>query len=393
MMICRVFLIILDGAGVGELPDADKYGDGGSNTLAHIAEAVNGFNLPALSRLGLGNIISIVGVPESEKPMASYGRMREVSPGKDSISGHWEIAGLPLNKPFPIYESGFPEEIIVPFMEQANLSDILGNKPASGTEIIQGLGEEHLQTGKPIVYTSADSVFQIAAHVNAIPIKKLYELCRIARRLLVDKHEVGRVIARPFSGKPGHFYRTADRKDFSVKPFSPIVMEILQKHGIPTFAIGKIHDLFAGVGFDEKIGVTSNTDVMGKLFEITKTVECGFIGCTLVDFDMVWGHRNDAVGFAEGLKAFDAWLPRFLDQLDSSDALIITADHGCDPTTAGTDHTREYVPVLFYRNTYPGINLGIRKTFADVAATIADLFEIPWRGKGSSFMKNIIGSD
>ena len=393
MMTRRVFLVILDGAGVGELPDADKYGDRGSNTLAHIAEAVDGLNLPNLSRLGLGNIISIVGVPESDKPMASYGKMREVSPGKDSISGHWEIAGLPLNKPFPIYESGFPDEIIAHFVEQANLPGSLGNKPASGTEIIQELGEEHLQTGNPIVYTSADSVFQIAAHVDVMPPKRLYEICRIARTLLVGKHEVGRVIARPFAGKPGHFYRTPERKDFSVKPFGPIVMEYLQKHSLPTIAIGKIYDLFAGVGFDKKIDVGSNTDSMEKLLEIAKTVERGFIGCTLVDFDMVWGHRNDAIGFAEGMKAFDAWLLRFISQLNSSDALILTADHGCDPTTAGTDHTREYVPVLFYRKNHTGINLGIRKTFADVAATIADLFEIPWRGKGSSFMKNITGSD
>ena len=392
-MIRRVFLIILDGVGVGELPDANKYGDRRSNTLVHIAKVVNGLNLPNLSRLGLGNIVSIVGVPESDKPMASHGKMREVSPGKDSISGHWEIAGLPLNKPFPIYESGFPDEIIVPFVTQADLPGILGNKSASGTIIIQELGEEHLQTGKPIIYTSADSVFQIAAHGDAIPLKRLYEICRIARRFLVGKHEVGRVIARPFTGKPGHFYRTPDRKDFSVKPFGPIVMKNLQKYGFPTIAVGKIYDLFAGVGFDEKIDAASNSDGMGKLLEITKSVERGFIGCTLVDFDMVWGHRNDAVGFADGLRTFDAWLPSFIGKLNSNDALIITADHGCDPTTEGTDHTREYVPVLFYRKNHPGTNLSIRKTFADVAATIADLFGIPWGGKGSSFMKNIKGCD
>ena len=391
-MVRRVFLVILDGVGVGELPDASKYGDRGSNTLAHIAETVRGLKLPNLSRLGLGNIIFIVGVPDSEKPMANYGKMREVSPGKDSISGHWEIAGLPLNKPFPIYESGFPDEVIVPFMKQADLPGILGNKPASGTEIIQELGEEHLQTGKPIIYTSADSVFQIAAHVDAIPLKRLYEICRIARRLLVGKHEVCRVIARPFAGKSGYFYRTPDRKDLPVKPFGPIIMENLKKYGFPTIAVGKIYDLFAGAGFDEKIDAASNSDGMGKLLEITKTVERGFIGCTLVDFDMVWGHRNDVVGFADGLRAFDTWLPRFIDQLDSNDALIITADHGCDPTTAGTDHTREYVPVLFYLKNHKGVNLGVRKTFADIAATIADLFGISWRGRGSSFMKTITGT-
>lgn len=387
----RVFLIVLDGVGVGELPDAHKYKDRGSNTLANIAKKINGLNLPNLSNLGLGNIIPILGVSRSDKPSASFGKMMEVSPGKDSISGHWEIAGLPLNKPFPVYESGFPKEIILPFVNQTNLPGILGNKAASGTEIIDELGEEHLQTSKPIIYTSADSVFQIAAHTDVISLERLYAICKIARKLLVGELTVGRVIARPFIGTLGNFKRTADRKDFPVEPHGPTIIENLQKNNIPTIAIGKIYDLFAGKGFDEKFKVSSNSDAMKKVREISEQQNYGFVACTLVDFDTLWGHRNDYLNFANALEEFDGWLSGFLHKLQPEDVLIITADHGCDPTMPGTDHSREHVPLLVYKKGMLGKNLGIRETFSDVAATIAEIFNVPNVGYGKSFLKQMSG--
>lgn len=387
----RVFLIVLDGVGVGELPDAHKYNDRGSNTLANVAKKINGLNLPNFSNLGLGNIIPILGVSRSDKPSASFGKMMEVSPGKDSISGHWEIAGLPLNKPFPLYESGFAKEIILPFVNQTNLPGILGNKAASGTEIIDELGEEHLQTSKPIIYTSADSVFQIAAHTDVISLERLYAICKIARKLLVGELTVGRVIARPFIGTLGNFKRTADRKDFPVEPHGPTIIENLQKNNIPTIAIGKIYDLFAGKGFDEKFKVSSNSDAMKKVREISEQQNYGFVACTLVDFDTLWGHRNDYLNFANALEEFDGWLLGFLHKLQPEDVLIITADHGCDPTTPGTDHSREHVPLLVYKKGMLGKNLGIRETFSDVAATIAEIFNVPNVGYGKSFLKQMSG--
>ncbi|MEW6086713.1 MAG: phosphopentomutase [bacterium] len=386
-MINRIILIVLDGVGVGELPDAAEYGDRGSNTLANIAKKVNGINLPNLAKLGLGNIIPISGVPKTESPSASFGKMQEISPGKDSISGHWELMGLPLIKPFPTYPNGFPEEIIAKFIEKTNIPGILGNKTASGTVIIDELGGEHLSTGKPIIYTSADSVFQIAAHVDIIPLEKLYDICRTARNLLTGKHSVGRVIARPFMGTPGNFKRTPHRKDFPVKPHGPTVIENLQKHNIPTIAIGKIYDLFAGIGFDEKHEVTSNVEGIEKLIEVSLYKKTGLIAYTLVDFDMLWGHRNNYIDFAKGLEYFDSQLPRIIEILTPDDVLIITADHGNDPTTPSTDHSREYVPLLVYwKKIQIGKDLGIRQTFSDVGATIAELFEI----SGTGYGKNII---
>lgn len=389
-MINRVLLIVLDGVGVGELPDADKYGDKGSNTVGNVAKKNNGINLPNLGQLGLGNIIPIVGVSRQDFPLASFGKMQEIAPGKDSISGHWEIAGLPLSVPFPVYTSGFPDEVILKFIELAKLSGVLGNKVASGTEIIDELGDEHIRTSKPIVYTSADSVFQVAAHIDVISLDRLYDICKIARSLLVDEYNVGRVIARPFFGKSGNFERIPKRKDFPVNPPISTIIENLQKNNIPTTAIGKIYDLFAGIGFGQKIETLSNSDGMEKIIDTCKQNERGFIGCTLVDFDTLWGHRNDFRNFAKGLEEFDKWLPQLINELKINDFLIITADHGCDPTTPSTDHSREYVPLIVYnKGVEIGIDLGTRETFADVSATIAELFEIPGTGYGKSFAKQL----
>jgi phosphopentomutase len=394
-MVNRVFFIVLDGVGVGELPDADQYGDQGSNTLANVAKKMNEqhlpLNLPNLSKLGLGNIIPLEGVERANSPSASFGKMGEISPGKDSISGHWEQMGLPLSKPFPTYPNGFPQEIIEKFIEMAKIPGILGNKAASGTLILDELGEEHLRTGKPIVYTSADSVFQIAAHTDkVISLESLYAMCKVARKLLVNEHNVGRVIARPFVGVPGNFHRTPKRKDFPLEPHGPTIIANLQKHHIPTLAIGKVYDLFAGIGFDEKLEVASNAEGIEKLIEISAHQKNGFIACTLVDFDTLWGHRNDYLGFAKGLEDFDRRLFRLMATLKSDDVVIITADHGCDPTTPSTDHSREYVPLLVYwKKMSFGKDLGIRETFSDVASTIADLFKIPGTGHGKSFAEEL----
>ncbi|MBI4652564.1 phosphopentomutase [Candidatus Desantisbacteria bacterium] len=386
-MINRVFFIVLDGVGVGELPDSDQYGDQGSNTLANISNKVNGLYLPNLGKLGLGNIIPIMGVARTDSPFAGFGKMQEISPGKDSTSGHWELMGLPLSKPFPTYPNGFHEEIIKKFIEKAGIPGILGNKTASGTEIISELGDAHLSSGKPIVYTSADSVFQIATHIDVIPLERLYSICKIARNLLIGEHAVGRVIARPFTGTRGNFKRTPYRKDFSVKPHGPTVIENLQKHNIPTIAIGKIYDLFAGTGFDKKFDIISNNEGIEKLIEVSAYNKTGLIACTLVDFDMLWGHRNDYINFAKGLEDFDKHIPKIIDMLTADDILIITADHGNDPTTPSTDHSREYIPLLIYwKKILTGRDFGTRKTFSDVGATIAELFEIPGTGCGESII-------
>jgi len=385
----RVVLIVLDSCGVGELPDAFKYNDQGSNTLANTAKAVEGLNLPNLEGLGLGNIASISGVEPQDKPLASYGKMAEVSSGKDSTSGHWEMTGVILKTPFPVYPNGFPDELIKRF-KKAIGTEVLGNKPASGTEIIKELGEEHLRTGKPIVYTSADSVFQIAAHEEKIPVPKLYEICQIARELLTGENAVARVIARPFVGKPGSFKRTDRRKDFSLPPPEKTILEILQSKGIKVVGIGKINDLFAGKGISKSIHTRDNLDAMDKLIQTIKEEKEGLIFINLVDFDMVWGHRNDIQGFATGLEDFDARLERVLNLLQDPDALFITADHGCDPTTPSTDHSREYVPLLIFgKKLKKGVDLGNRRSFSDISATLADIFEVQGTGKGESFWREI----
>lgn len=389
-MVKRAIVLILDGLGVGALPDADEYGDSGSNTLGNLANAVGGLSLPNLEKLGLGKIIPIKGMDASVKAQANYGKMKEVSSGKDSTSGHWEIGGLILDKPFPTYPNGFPQEIIEEFTRRTGYG-VLGNKPASGTEIIKELGEAHLKTGKLIVYTSADSVFQIAAHESLVPVEELYRICRIAREMLTGKHAVGRVIARPFIGDSAdNFVRTPRRKDFSLKPHKPILHQILKENGWPVVSIGKIYDLYAGTGITKAVKTHNNAEVMQAILNEMQTSERGFIMANLVDFDMLWGHRNDVQGFYNGLKEFDAWLPAFLNDLKEGDLVIITADHGNDPTTPSTDHSREFVPLLAFGPAFrQNVDLGTRKTFADVQATLAEYFAVPKTDAGESFLSQM----
>ncbi len=380
----RAILLILDGVGVGELPDAANYGDEGSNTLVNMAKAVGGLNLPTLQRMGLGNIAQIEGVPPTDEPIACYGKMREISAGKDTTTGHWEIAGVIRTKPFPTYPNGFPPEIIEAF-EQAIGRKVLGNKPASGTAIIEELGEEHLRTGYPIVYTSADSVFQIAAHEDIVPVETLYRWCEIAREILRGEHEVARVIARPFVGTPGNFKRTPRRKDFSVPPPYPTLLDALTENGLTVVTVGKVDDIFAGRGVSRAIHTSDNHDGMEQVEKLVAKEDFDFLWCTLVDFDTLYGHRNNPQGFAQALEEFDHWLGGFLPKLREGDLLLITADHGNDPTTPSTDHSREYVPLLVWTPTLrKGKPLGIRETFADVAATVADWLGVKWQGAGES---------
>lgn len=383
-------MIIIDGVGVGELPDAEKYGDSGSDTLGNLSRKTGGLDLPHLENLGLGCIHTIRGVKCRKDALASYGKLAESSPGKDSTTGHWEIGGLVLDKPFPTYPKGFPQEIIDAFSRLTGL-EVLGNSAASGTEIIKELGEEHLRTGKPIIYTSADSVFQIAAHDDVIPLKKLYEICQISRDLLCGKHAVARVIARPFIGKNrNNFSRTKYRKDFSLKPSGKTLLNNLTHNQIPTIGIGKINDLYAYDGISESIQTKTNAEGMKALSDSLNNYTSGYIMANLVDFDMLWGHRNDATGFKIGLEYFDHWLGQFLEKLEKDDILIITSDHGNDPTTSSTDHSREYVPLLAFGDKIKkGVNIGIRKSFADCQATLAEYFSIEQTPWGESFLKLI----
>jgi len=380
-------VIVLDGVGIGELPDASRYGDQGSNTLSNMAEYVGGLNLPNLQKLGLGNIASIKGLEPVDSPLASFGKMMEVSIGKDSTTGHWELGGLHIDKEFPLYPDGFPQSIINKFIEETEVEGVLGNIPASGTEIIERLGEEHLRTSFPIVYTSADSVFQIAAHEEVIPLNRLYKICEIARKnVLTGKDAVARVIARPFIGTPGKFTRTTNRKDFSLDPFGHTILDYLYYNKIDTIAIGKINDLFNYRGIKTGYKTRSNSEGMERLLQVSSNAKSSFIFVNLVDFDVYYGHRNDPYGFAGALKEFDEFLPLLLNQLDASDRLVITADHGNDPTTPSTDHSREFVPLLFYSKDETARNLGIRNTFADVAQTIAHYFKVNNDLKGKSFL-------
>jgi len=383
----RAIVIILDGTGIGELPDADIYGDAGSDTLVNLAKKVGGLNIPNLGKLGLGCIRPIKGVSCYDEPIGSFGKMAEVSPGKDSTTGHWELGGLILNKPFPTYPDGFPDDVIEEFTKLTGYA-VIGNKAASGTEIIKELGEEHIKTGKMIVYTSADSVFQIAANDNVIPLEELYRICEISRKFLMGKHEVARVIARPFTGtNKESFERTKYRKDYSLKPSGKTILSILNDNEIPTIAIGKINDLYAYEGISESIFTKSNEEGMKALVESLNKYDHGFIMANLVDFDMLWGHRNDPDGFKEGLEKFDVWLAEFIEKLDENDLLILTADHGNDPTTPSTDHSREYVPILCFGHLFKsGVNLGVRKTFADLHASLAEYFNVPKSEHGESFL-------
>jgi phosphopentomutase len=381
------FVIILDGVGIGELPDAANYGDAGSDTLVHIAETVGGLKLSNLEKLGLGNIKSIKGIEKQSHPLASYGKMKEVSKGKDSTTGHWEISGLYVDTDFSYFPDGFTKEIMDDFLAKTGCKGYLGNKAASGTEIIKELGEEHVKTGHPIVYTSADSVFQIAAHEGIIPLERQYEICSITRdEVLALPLMVGRVIARPFVGEPGSFKRTTNRKDYSLDPPSKTILNILNEAGIDTVAIGKINDLFNynGIRIQEK--TKNNEEGCAKLLVYSKKIKNSFIFINLVDFDVYFGHRNDPEGFANKLMEFDSFMPEFLGNLDETDRVLITADHGNDPTTPSTDHSREYVPLLFYAKNKPGKNLGIRQTFSDVGKTVADYFGVKNNLKGKSFL-------
>ncbi len=381
------FIIILDGVGIGELPDASNYNDSGSNTLCNMAKAVSGLQLPNMEKLGLGNITEIEGVSAVESSLASYGMMTEVSVGKDSITGHWEISGLYVKTDFSYFPQGFPTELVEKFINKTGCKGVLGNKPASGTEIIKELGEEHVRTGFPIIYTSADSVFQIAAHEEVIPLEELYKICSITREeVLILPLQVGRVIARPFIGTPGNFTRTTNRRDLSLDPPEPTILDLLLANGITTVAIGKVNELFNFKGIKIRESTKSNEAGCKKLLEYSKSARGSFIFANLVDFDVYYGHRNDPEGFANKLKEFDDFLPEFLDSLDETDKIVITADHGNDPTTPSTDHSREYVPLLFYQKNVKGKNLGIRKTFADVAKTAADFFNIENELKGESFL-------
>lgn len=388
----RVILLVLDSVGVGELPDADKYGDKGSATLPNIGKAVGGLQLPALQALGLGNIVPIAGVPPRPDCRAAWGKMAEKAAGKDTTTGHWEMMGLILTHPFPVYPAGFPPEVIEPFEKKIG-KKVLGNKVASGTEIIAELGEEHMATGRPIVYTSADSVFQIAAHEEVVGVDRLYEWCEIARALLQGKHAVGRVIARPFVGEPGNFRRTERRRDYSLPPLQPTLLDVMVENDLPVFAVGKIEDIFAGRGITQARHTKNNMETVDATLEFMEQVKgAGLIFANCVDFDMLWGHRNDVEGYAHGLEALDRRLPEILDRLRPRDFLVITADHGCDPTTESTDHSREYVPLLVAGPQIAACTpLGTRQTFADVAATIADIFHLPWTGPGTSFASQLEG--
>lgn len=380
-------LIILDGVGIGELPDAGNYGDQGSNTLGNIANYMGGLELPNLKNLGLGNIKKMYGYGSVSNPSASFGKMNEMSHGKDSTSGHWEIGGIIVDFEFPLYPRGFPEEVIEKFISLNGLGGILGNKPASGTQIIDELGDEHIQTGFPIVYTSADSVFQIAAHEEIIPISELYKICEITRNeVCTDEHSVGRIIARPFIGEPGKFERTTNRKDFSLDPPSDTIFDVLSEKGINTVGIGKVNDLFNYRSINQQVKTKSNLEGINSIISNLRSEENSLIFANLVDFDVYFGHRNDPEGFHEALVEFDTNLPDILSEMDSSDRIIITADHGNDPTSESTDHSREFVPLLYY---YPGMEtkaLGTRETFADVGKTIAHFFNVENNLKGTSFL-------
>ncbi len=387
----RVIIIVLDSAGIGEMPDAGEYGDLGSHTLGNIARLRGGLHLPHLEKLGLGNIDMIMGVPASPSPEGSFGKMAEQSVGKDTTTGHWEMAGIILESALPTFPRGFPQQFIDRY-ELAIGRKVIGNVVASGTEIIQRFGEEHIRTGNPIVYTSADSVFQVAAHEGVIPLPELMEICQIARDLLTDEMKVGRVIARPFLGEAGQFYRTANRHDFALDPPHEILMEILQARGLEVCAVGKIHDIYAGKGITDFQATKGNMEGVTKTVGYMAKVEGGLIMANLVDFDMLYGHRNDVEGYARALEDFDKRLPEIYEALRSEDILIITADHGCDPTLPGTDHTREYVPLLVYGPTLKnGVSLGVRTTFADIGATVAEYLVTEKISHGNSFLSEIKG--
>lgn len=383
----RILLLVGDSFGVGATPDAAAYGDEAADTLGNTARAVSGIHAPNLARLGLGTLTEIEGVPPESGPGTFRGKMAERSAGKDTTTGHWEIAGIILDRPFPTYPDGFPPEVVEPF-EEAIGTQVLGNRPASGTEIIETLGEEHLATGRPIIYTSADSVFQIAAHKDVVPLERLYEWCRVARTFLDDEYLVGRVIARPFVGEPGSFTRTHERRDFSVEPPAPTYLERIEEEGIPVYGVGKIPDIFVGRGLTESRHSESNDDGVDRSLGYLGRGDHLLVVTNLVDFDTEFGHRNDAEGYARCVEEFDLRVPELLEAVGDDGVVFITGDHGCDPTDESTDHTREHVPVMGGGAILGdrSIDLGTRETFADLGATVADLFGVTPDGlAGTSF--------
>jgi phosphopentomutase len=390
MQVDRAILIVLDSVGAGAAPDAATYGDEGANTLANTARAVGGLAVPTLQALGLGNITAIAGVPPATRARGAFGKMTEMSAGKDTTTGHWEIAGLKVDRAFPLFPDGFPSAILDPFRARTGRG-VLGNKPASGTAILDELGAKHMATGDLIVYTSGDSVFQVAAHEEVVPLDELYRACQIARAIL-DEHAVGRVIARPFVGPgPGAFTRTYHRRDFSLPPPAPTVLDRLLERDVPVVGVGKIHDIYAGRGISEEIHSEGNTDGMAKTAAALDRVDRGLIMTNLVDFDSLYGHRRNPAGYAGCLQEFDGQLAELWARLrPERDLALITADHGTDPTMPGTDHTREYVPLLcFGPRKAAGVDLGVRTTFADLGATLAELFGVAAPDRGQSFLSAI----
>ncbi len=380
----RAICIVLDSAGIGPMPDQKDYGDVGAATIPNLAKAAGGIKLPNMQKMGLGNIAEIAGVPAVETPTALFGEMYELSPGKDTTTGHWEMMGAKIDFAFPVFPDGFPKDFMQKF-EQAIGRQTIGNYPASGTEIIEKLGDEHVNTGKPIVYTSADSVFQIAAHEDVIPLQELYRICQVARDMLQPPQlGAARVIARPFTGKSGAYARTANRHDFSLTP-DETLLDLLKSKGIATYGIGKIYDIFAGKGVEPHVTTKSNDDGMQRTTESLGKIKDGLIFTNLVDTDMKYGHRRDVAGYKKALEDFDVWLGDFIRQMKNDDLLLITADHGCDPTYKGSDHTRESVPLLVYRHGSKGYDVGIRQGFWDVAATIAEHLKVPYQ-KGKSVL-------
>ncbi len=383
----RVIWIVLDSVGIGEMPDAADYGDVGSDTLGNIAR-IRPLTLPNLSRLGLASIRPIQGLAAPAAPVGSFGKCALASPGKDTTTGHWEMAGIHLERPFPLFPNGFPPEVMIPFEERIGRSTLC-NRPASGTGIIDELGEEHMRTGSPIVYTSADSVFQIAAHEDVIPLFEQYKICEIAREILQGPYEVGRVIARPFVGEPGAFTRTTNRHDYAVPPPRGMLLDRLAEAHVAAFSVGKILDVFLGRGITGYFKTKSNADGMAKTLAAMLELTRGLIFVNLVDFDMLYGHRNDVEGYARALEAVDAWLPELEARMAPDDLLILTADHGCDPTTPSTDHSREYVPVVVYgEHCRAGVNLGVRASLSDIGQTVADNFGATI-SNGVSFLSQI----
>ena len=387
----RIFIILLDGVGAGEAPDAESYGDVGSNSLGNTARVIGGISLPNMERLGIGHITPMQGVSSTNTPAGAYGKMQPKSAGKDSISGHWELMGIYLDQPFPTYPNGFPPEVLDEFTRRTGL-EVLGNKPASGTEIIKELGAEHLRTGKPIVYTSADSVFQVAANEAVIPLERLYEICLISREILQGKHGVGRVIARPFIGTDeASFKRTVHRRDYPRYPDTPTMMDKLIASGYTVLATGKTDELFGGRGISESIHSAENDKSMQDLLAYMQRDFSGLIFTNLVEFDMIYGHRNDPHGFAKALSDFDAYLPEVIKRMRVGDVAMIVADHGVDPTTSSTDHSREYIPLLVFGPNVPhNVALGTRGTFSDVGATLAEIFQLEPPQFGTSFLKDIL---